>query len=491
MKFSTRLLSVILVCVLIALLVPMFAIGREAAPQLDDFWNASAANDARLAGGGVKDVAAAAVSHANDIYMNWQGTWGAVLLMTLQPFVWNMEYYALSLWFVLLSLLLCVFCLVWTLGKHVLKLDVPERFCLYALVMIPCTQLLPSPLEAFYYYVGGVFYTFYFSLSALLFGLITAFWFRRKGKGANAAYYILIPLLSVFTAGGNYTTGLITVLALLAAAIYDLFIRKSRNALVSISFLLFLAAFCLSLFAPGNASRQTLSGGVLNVLIAGVRSIVKALRCTVQWTTPLMMLLLAAAFPAAWRSAGRSGHAFRMPLLPLLGFVLLLGAGFMSTYYTQGYAGAPRLMDIQYDVYVLGAFFNLFYLTGWLRNRLLPRCSIDAAPLLATLTRARGRIVTGFAIVLVLTAAAGYDTLTSANAALSLVSGEAQSFHEEMLARFDTLENAEEAVVALPPLDNKPDLLLLSDYFEDPSRWENQRVANYFHKESLYTVTED
>ena len=475
----TKIAAIVAVCALLVSLVPLMAIAPYGAPQLDDFYYAKAAHDAWEATGSPGDVLSAAAAFSALIYRNWQGTYAASFLMSLQPELLSGTGMVFVPVILLGALLLGLWAFVRVIGRHVLGLSVYERGILFSLTAIVFTQLLPSPLEGYYWYNGAMLYTFFFSLLLLFLALLTAFIYRRPGRKGNIAYYILLPLLAVLIAGGNYATGLQGTLLTAAVVIWQFVGQKKRNALPAVVLMVLLGFFAANVFAPGNATRVWEETGLVAALMAGVRSIIKGVRVAAQWSALPVLLAAAATLPIAWRFAGRTDFRFRFPPLVMIASLLLVSAGFVPTYYTQAYAGPDRLMDIQFYLYILLLLANVFYCTGWLRRHM------PDEPFARVGARARRGAAWAFAALALAVCIGSYDDFASYRAIESLLSGEAQGYRMEYEARRAILEDPAASDVVLPPLTNKPPLLVYGDYDASAGHWANIRIAQYYEKDSV------
>ena len=76
------------------------------------------------------------------------------------------------------------------------------------------------------------------------------------------------------------------------------------------------------------------------------------------------------------------------------------------------------------------------------------------------------------------------------SAAYSLVTGEAQEYHAQMLERAEICRNAPEEDVVLPALTAKPWVLTYLDITEDPTDWKNVGMAEYYGNASVRLQTE-
>ena len=67
----------------------------------------------------------------------------------------------------------------------------------------------------------------------------------------------------------------------------------------------------------------------------------------------------------------------------------------------------------------------------------------------------------------------------------TLISGEGQTYHQEVMERIEVLNNPDISEVELKPFTCKPKLLFMSDITEDITDYKNQACALYYGKEAV------
>ena len=185
---------------LAALLVPMLAIAQYDAPINDDY---SYGQDTARAWNASHDVSAvlhAAVRTVRTVYADWQGSYSAVFLMSLEPGIFGIRSYSWTFAVMAGFLLLGLFCIVRTVCGRMLGLPVSMQLLLFALLSILCTQFLPDPLQGLYWFNGSCYYCLCFSFALIFLSLLFSFLRREKGKRSNAVYYIVLPVLAFLLA---------------------------------------------------------------------------------------------------------------------------------------------------------------------------------------------------------------------------------------------------------------------------------------------------
>ena len=463
--------------VLAALLVPMLAIAKYDVPINDDY--SYGQNTARVWNSthDLAQVLKTALQMVRFVYENWQGSYSAVFLMSLQPGIFGIHAYFWT--FVIMTgfLLLGIWCLVHSVCRHVLRQPAAVRLLLFALISILCTQFLPNPLQGLYWFNGSCYYCLCFSFALIFLSLLLSFTHREKGKRANIVFYIALPVLAFLLAGGNYTTGL-HLLMILAAVVFSESRAGKKNLLPLATFLLFLAMFLVSIKSPANSGRQYYSG-LTAILRSGVKAVMKTAASTAEWSTLPVLLFSLAAVPVAADFTEKTDFRFRYPLLVGAVSYFLIAAGYMPTLYTQDFTGSGRLLDIQYFLFVLLLFANVFYLTGWLRRKL------QQSPEKLLGTKTLRMILLGYCIMTLIACVGSYSSFTSYKAGRDLLNGTAQAYYTEQNERWNVCRNAPGQDVVLAPLRNMPELLILNDLGASKTNWRNEVYAMYFNLNSV------
>ena len=78
-----------------------------------------------------------------------------------------------------------------------------------------------------------------------------------------------------------------------------------------------------------------------------------------------------------------------------------------------------------------------------------------------------------------------HESLTSVLALNELRSGEAKAYYEEALERQTVLEDPSVLDCEFEPFENMPYLLYFTDMTDDPSDFQNEDTATYYHKNSI------
>lgn len=370
---AATILLIIVAVVFLLSLFPLLSIAKYDFPVGDDLLYSASTAKAYQQTGAFGDALAAASDMVKQTYKSWQGTYSAIFLMALQPGAFSLSSYSLTPTILLLSLILST--LVCSYVVLVCCLNVAKRnWLLLALTMLFFSiQLPPSAREAFYWYNGGIYYTFFHSLMLLLFSALLM-GCRAEKTLQKLLWAALSGLLAVIVAGGNYATALPCAVLLAVFAVCCTVREKRIDAIISYTvLLLFMAGMLISVLAPGNtirAEEAAVNGYVAtNPIKAILLSFVFAAAAFVNRfdTAAILLILLTAglAVPALKSSSLR----FRFPLLVILFAFCVFACQFTPTAFAAASPGPYRLRNLVFWNYYWMLGFDTVYLTGWLIKR--------------------------------------------------------------------------------------------------------------------------
>ena len=477
---QSALLAVLLV-ILLVLLIPLLSLSRYAVPAADDFSFSCETHAAVSSGGGIIAVLSGALSKTREVYSSWQGSFSAVFLMTFQPSIWGFRFYGLTTYVMLIPLVVSLFCFCMCLFSGVFRIRKSLSACVAAIAGIACTQFLPSPNQAFYWYNGAVYYTLTFSLMLFLFTSVIGF--VLYGGGGRLA---VSCLLAFVIGSNNYVTALLSIIIFSALLVFLLLRRDHRLKPLLLPFFLMAVAFVMNIVAPGNAVRQAFFPSHPGPLEAIMLSFRYAEGKFIQWLDLRMLSCLLALVPILWAGALEArerGIRFRYPFAVSFFSFCLLASMFTPHVYAIGFDGPGRIQNIYFDAFVLLLVLNLFWWFGWFSGKvsgkrpLSDNGIIKLVPLLSCW--GAGLLCLLCSVFLL------HGSLTSAAAMGELRSGEAQRYYAEALERQTLLEDPSVEDCIFRPYQTEPYLLFFADMSEDPTSYENEDTANFYGKRSI------
>ena len=176
--------------------------------------------------------------------------------------------------------------------------------------------------------------------------------------------------------------------------------------------------------------------------------------------------------------------------------------------YAQGNMDAGRIQSTFWLHAVLVLLLLEWYLVGGLYRRFSKEQNVSAAACLQNVSTASGlqnasaasclrngaggfvRAILLFFIVFSLLAVKGNpDFYTGTSAVSELLDGSAAQYGRENEERLRILKNPREQDVVLPRYTVQPNLLYFEDVSEDPDDWINQKMSEYYGKNSIRGVS--
>lgn len=470
-----RLVALLLVVALILSLIPLYAVAQYSYAGVDDYRYGQTTHAVWTQTRSFGKTLAEAARIAGETYHTWQGSLTAIFLMALQPGIFHSNLYWLSTAFLLTVLVFSLLYFLFTLLNKLFDMSRWEALALSALGAICCVQFVPVPVESYYWFNGGVYYTFYFSLSLIAAGLLI----RRRQRKTLWQWILLLPIL-LLIGTGNLVTGLLSCVGLFLYALWAWTMAKERDPLLLCAVAVLLAAFAVNALAPGNGVRQMehaeSAQGPISAILAAMGD---AGQYSFRWLGSPAPWALLLCTPFIWQWAGCSSWKFRFPLLVSVASFLLLAAGFAPNEYALSFPGEARVMDIQFYLFVLLTLINLVYYTGWLRKRWQP--SARTAKRSGAAILAAGVLLCGLFILRT-------RDVSAVSAYRVCRNGDGRSYAAVWESRLEMLQAPGNQPVVLEKFTHQPPLLCMVDIAVDESGeyyWYNQQLAEYFGKDQV------
>lgn len=538
-KLNLKLLSYAVLAAFIISLIPLIVISFYNYPAADDFSYGRLPAHAWEQSHSLIQTLNSSLIKTGQSYENWQGTFSAIFLMALQPAIWGEGYYWLATIILLGALILSSMLFFYTVLRKWLKLDKHLYLIIGLILTAACIQFVPSPAQAFYWYNGSIYYTFFYSLSLTAVSLLFIGEWSTK-KSVRIACWIFAGLLFFIIGSGNYVTSLITIIIAFLITAYAFWKKRHMRWTATICLILCITAFAVSALAPGNAVRQEALGATMSPINAILQSFKHAFTNFGAWTTAPILLLFLFIAPFLYIAASKAKCSFRLPLLWIGLAFCILAAHFTPTLYAMQKPGAGRVTNIIFYYYILFMAFSIFYISGWVHlrlckdsraacqsrtgNTILPHTvsSVqltaaeiklsEAAPgsntsesdpcensvqaneqdgLISAIILVSHKCAAGIIIAFILLfgltifGQKGFKSLTSYSATHSLISGEAAVYKAEQEDRLTILKDNSIKDAVLKPLSCKPAVLFFDDITTDSSNWRNKDIAAYYKKDSV------
>ncbi|MDD6070688.1 MAG: DUF6056 family protein [Clostridiales bacterium] len=479
----------IIILILIISLIPILGLSFFNHSSADDYSYGCLARYAWVDSHNLLNVLKAVGEKIHSVYFEWQGSYAGVALFALQPAVFGEQFYVLVTYIIILAFLFSTFYFFRKLTGDVLGGDRRIADIVAGIAAILSIQMLPSPVEGLFWWNGASYYVIFYSLMLLQTANMCVVVCRDK---CTIKQLVGLLCLAVLIAGGNYVSALLTMELTVLLTICSFCKRKKVTGKLLAVFGVTLAGFLVNCLAPGNAVRQA-SFEAWSPVRAILYSFHEAYRYMVEWSGPLLLLGLVFLMPFLWRLPIKKigkGVLF-YPLIIGIG-VCLFASSFTPTLYAYGAAGAGRIQNIRYFLWIVFCILAEFSVICWIKQ-MIDTCEERTG----TFDRLMRNIYTKYAIgffALILFCGVFFaanliitddgQNMTSILAAKSLLSGEARQYDREMKERIELLLG-EENKVTLAPLSAQPELLLWEDIKEEPSDWVNTVVAKFYRKDEV------
>lgn len=431
-----RILAAISLLILIMTIYPLMKIAEYNYPSCDDFSYGIQTYKVFQETGSVWLTLKAAFSVVKEFYVSWQGSFAAIFLMALQPAVWNVEAYGLTTFITIGALVISQLMLMQFVVVDLCK---GSRSCA---VFIGCLMIsmqifwIQSPVEAFFWFNGSVYYTLFYSLMLILLILVMR-GIRCEKKGILSR--ILSVLLAFFIGGGNYPGALLTIEILTCLGIWA-FIKRRRKLLTILPcYMSLLAAFVINVAAPGNAVRQS-NNQKMPALKSILVSIREGINLIEKWSVLPVLLIFMLLTPFLWKCIRNADFKFRYPVLMTLLSIGLFSSQLTPTLYAQSFTGPGRFVAVMAGSFLVSIKYY------------------------------------------------GYESTATVQAWNSVKSGEAIQYMLEQQERYALLQNEELKQVGLSEFSVKPTVLYFDDIEEDPANWKNAAMADFFEKEKVWLI---
>lgn len=543
-----RRLSYLLIVIYALSLIPVLVIGKYDYPSADDFSMGLGTRLVYEATGSLFAVAGKILSETARYYRTWIGYFTSCLFTTVSPATFGEAWYALTPAVILLALHVGVAVFFYALMEKALGMNRYVRCCMTVLALFLMVQRMPEGslrVEAFYWYSGAGNYTLTFSagLLYLAFYVLSVCGVRRKNR---SLFLVLACIMGFLAGGGNYLSALSFAVVSVLFAIYlvNMKTRQGENSrmgmpgksglsdrsgggcrigrLLPAAF--YLCGFAVSCLSPGNRIRGGAAEGY-----GALKSILLSLYYTLsyplnQWMNWAVLLILALAGVIFWMgfaeiefsgaSAGASGAAasektdsgaqavqlrFAAPFPAAVLAYGIVSCVVTPALYAQGNMDAGRIQSTFWLHAVLVLLLLEWYLVGGLYRRFSKEQNVSATPCLRNVSAASClrngaggfvRAILLFFLVFSLLAVKGNPYFYTGTSAVSeLLDGSAAQYGRENEARLRILKNPREQDAVLPRYTVQPNLLYFEDVSEDPDDWINQKMSEYYGKNSIRGVS--
>ncbi len=458
---------------LLVALLPVMYLGRYNHPTGDDYYYGAETRVVWQETGSITETIAEAARGVAREYEQWQGTYSALFLMYLPPNIFGNWAYHLVTTVVLSFFTAGIFWLLKPVLCGGLKASVPVWVTVSACITLLCVETVPFRGESFFWYNGSMYYTGYLAATFFFFGLVLRY-LQKPGAGKLTA----LIAIALFLAGGNYVTLLPSLLIMVLLSSWLLW-RKKRGAIgcVAVS-LAMLAGLLISAMAPGNRVRQD---GMWKIPAwkAIAKSLLQGIHYTGAWVGVCWLAAALVVTIVLWKYLKKCEFRFPCPVIVIGLLYGIFCSMSCPTFYTMNSTGPARAAAAVYYGFMLFSLAAYVYFIGYLlRKRRETRKELHCR-----WTCAVGAC--GVVLVALMFATGCVSDFTTVRAMRLLVSGEAKAYEQEYRERYRLLTDEGLREVVLTPYVNRPDMLYVGDFSDDPQEPTCVKAAKFFGKDSL------
>lgn len=493
--FQLKLLAVGMALLAAGLLLPLFGIAHFSVKCVDDYVYFRDPEAVWQSTHSIWELFRTQFIYAADYWKTWQGTYFSEWLVTVLMGICGDSYYFVGAYLAIGGMVLGELFLFKVIFSDLLSADFSRTLILSLTCILMQILLMPTPVEAFYWYCSAGLYTWIYALAAVLAALVLDD-LHRPLKGWRAALREAGILFLAFAVGGSNYVISIFIFVLWGGCVALLWLyRHGRRKAGSVNFLFFTGCMLLAVCSPGNLNRMNASGETGYSAAESIfRSLLEALGYLDQWA--VLPYIVAGIMMAPLMTAIVKRKKYRYPCPGLVTVITfgMFAAQFTPNLYTLGITGAGRVQNLYRMTMCLWLYGNEFYWIGWLERRMRERYAYKEADGEILGKEHTCWLLPGWCAGLAVMVGAlwlwGGSTVTSASAFLSLYRGQAQRYRAEYEARMEILEDPSVPIAELAPYSDPPYLLFFGDIVEDPEDWVNRSVADVYGKEAVKLIRE-
>lgn len=461
-------------------LIPIIISSFYSHPLADDFGFSEKVNHVVKNGGGLFDILSASFQQVKDTYLDWQGTYAAIFVFSLQPAAFSEHIYFLTTFVMLTALIASTLFFVNTIF-NILGYDKKIGIIISFVILLLSIHFVVDKKEAFFWWNGSSYYTLFYSFSLLFFSILIKLYYAEKII-KKVIFLIISLLLAAILGGGNYSTALLTTV-ILAFVIFLLIKHKKKISLCYVMiFLILITGFVISMIAPGNSVRAaTLTGE--SPVKAIIHSVFYAVVYIAKWTGLAQLAGFSVIGFFAYILTKNSKYKFQYPFIVFVLSVLVFATQLTPPLYAMNSVGSGRQVNIYYYSYYIFMSFNIFYIIGWINQKDIVRIrtkNIQKSFSVCTLLLIIGVFLCGCLNY-------GLHNITFVDTLLALKNSTPQTYSAEYLDRISLIKNGN---TTISDIKTVPDFFSPLCIEEDSDFWINKQIARYYDVDKVTLKTE-
>ena len=474
-KRALNAIAILLIASLLISIVPIIVSSFYSHPIADDFGFSAKVHHVVKNNGGIFEVLSASFQQVTKTYVEWQGTYAAIFVFSLQPAAFSDNLYFITSIVMLTALIASTFYFINAIFKA-LNFSKQYGLIISSIILILSIHFVVDKNEAFFWWNGCSYYTFFYSLSLLLYSLLIKMYYSEKNK-TNIICFIISLLLSVAIGGGNYSTALLSTVIISIAIVIAIKTKARILPIYLTIYAILLFGFIVSIVAPGNSVRAAATSGE-SAFEAIVHSVFHAFTYIANWTklSQIAVFFIIAIFAMILTKNTR--FQYKYPFLVFIISVLVYATQFTPPLYAMSSVGSGRQVNIYYYSYYLLLSFNIFYFCGWLNRKSIVKFYTQSIK--------NSYILCSCIIIICVFIGGcfnfGVQNITFVDTSLAIIKGIPQTYHSEYLDRIDNIKSG---TTTIADIETVPDFFSKLNINEDSSYWINKQIAQYYNVEKI------
>lgn len=463
---------------LLALLVsicPLVYIGQYNYSSADDYLYGIDAHLVWENTHSIIDTVIQAAKTTIDTYTGWQGTYSAVFFMSLHPGVFGETFYHLGPMIVIALLCLGNIILFSSMVKKITNYRNPNIYVICFILIFLQINLLPNPIQGFYWWNSAFYYTDGFAIMLIYFSCLIEIAYCKKKRLVGLV--IASILLALFLGGINFIAILLTG-EIGFLLILSLIKNKNRSVWYIIpSYVIFLIGAFINISAPGNTVRFEVDSTEVSFFQAIKDSFVCANQEMVNSINIWIIAGMIVVAPLMKRMIDDTKIHIKSIFLYILVSYCIYASSFTPTVYVFNSTGPYRTWNPRCYLLIMLLFaceyFVIYFITSY-RSKNSKKISIHLDNRIYTIVCI---LFLGLALL------TDKSSLSSYKAIKTVLSGEGEQYGQEMNYRINTIKTSKLQELYFNDLTVKPELLYYPDIEYINASGFNYYIAKWYGKE--------
>jgi hypothetical protein len=299
-------------------------------------------------------------------YLNWTGRYFLCWVLTFRSLLHGSTFaYQLLLFFLILTFPIALYFLINLIFKPINK---AHNILLTLILSFLYFYDLPSQDEGLFWFTGAIAYQLP-NLVCMVYVIVICL-ITDKNSG-NLIFTLLLVLtamlLIVMIAGCNEISMAVLLVFNIILSVNHFYIKSDKRYIILFLAFVSLAVAIIVVLAPGNNVRESFFPDRYKFFVTIYMSILGAAYYIMQWLF-MALLLTILSIPLIKRYLPLTHRFLKVsPVIALSSWVILMGVAFIVPAWATGQMPNPRAINVIFQLFILGWFYNLIILINALK----------------------------------------------------------------------------------------------------------------------------